>query len=326
MVKEYNEDLVSVIVPVYNVKKYLRKCVNSILHQTYKKIELIIVDDGSIDGSSELCDKLQMEHKVITVVHKKNGGLSDARNCGIEKAKGKYICFVDSDDIVANDYIESMLKNMSQLVKISSCGYCHLYDSGQQMKINYEGIDCFYKGIEAQKYLNIIGYFNVSACNKLFEKDLFKDIQFPVGKKSEDWYIMYRLIEKAGGIYYNSDVKYFYRQRVGSITKSVNVNTEAIDAAKEVFVYYEEKKWYDAIPYAAQSLAFAYIGVYNAYLCGSNDNNRMKKIRKKVINLKKELTFDELSKVRKAQLLLFLNSKTIYDIAFKIFNLKRKSR
>ena len=215
---------------------------------------------------------------------------------------------------------------MSQLVKISSCGYCHLYDSGQQMKINYEGIDCFYKGIEAQKYLNIIGYFNVSACNKLFDKDLFKDIQFPVGKKSEDWYIMYRLIEKAGGIYYNSDVKYFYRQRVGSITKSVNVNTEAIDAAKEVFVYYEEKKWYDAIPYAAQSLAFAYIGVYNAYLCGSNDKNRMKKIRKKVINLKKELTFDELSKVRKAQLLLFLNSKTIYDIAFKIFNLKRKSR
>ena len=174
--------------------------------------------------------------------------------------------------------------------------------------------------------MNIIGYFNVSACNKLFDNNLFRDIKFPVGKKSEDWYVMYKLIEKAGGIYYNSEIKYFYRQRIGSITKSINVNTEAIDAAEEVFKYYEGKKWYKAIPYAAQSLAFAYIGVYNAYLCGSNDRNQMKKIRKKVSRLRKELTYDELSKTRKVQLLLFLNSKCIYNMVFKIFDLKRKNR
>ena len=306
MIKEYNGNLVSIVVPVYNVKKYLEKCVESILQQTYKKIEIILVDDGSTDGSGKLCDKLQSEHKDIVVIHKENGGLSEARNYGIEKAKGRYICFVDSDDIIAEDYIKSMIENMSNTVKISACGYCHLYDSGQKVKINYEGINHFYKGIDAQKYLNIIGYFNVSACNKLFDKNLFRDIKFPVGKKSEDWYVMYKLIEKAGGIYYNSEIKYFYRQRIGSITKSINVNTEAIDAA--------------------QSLVFAYIGVYNAYLCGSNDRNQMKKIRKKVSRLRKELTYDELSKTRKVQLLLFLNSKCIYNMVFKIFDLKRKNR
>ena len=324
MKKIEGNELVSIIIPVYNVEKYLKDCVHSVLQQTYMNIEIILVDDGSTDGSRQLCDDLQKSSSKITVLHKKNGGLSDARNCGIDRANGKYICFIDSDDFIANDYIESMKKHMGEEVKISACGYCHYYDSGKKVKVNHENICQYFKGIKAQKYLNIIGYFNVSACNKLFEKDLFDGIRFPVGKKSEDWYVMYRLIEKAGGIFYDANIKYYYRQRNGSITKSTKVNYSAISAAREVYNYYLTKGWDEAIPFAAQSLAFANIGVYNAYLCGTKDKKAMKKIRQNVISIKKIITFDELPKTRRIQIVLFMKNKVLYDISFKIFDLKRK--
>lgn len=323
MIKD--SELVSIVIPVYNVENYLKDCVNSVLQQTYSNIEVILVDDGSTDESGELCDALQEKSGKIIVIHKKNGGLSDARNCGIDRANGKYICFVDSDDLIANDYVESMKKHMGEEVRISACGYCHYYDSGKKVRINFDNICRYYKEVEAQKYLNIIGYFNVSACNKLFEKMLFDGIRFPVGKKSEDWYVMYKLIEKAGGIYYNSDIKYYYRQRKGSITKSTKVNDAAISAAREVYNYYLTKGWSKAVPFAAQSLAFANIGVYNAYLCGTKDRKAMETVRQNVISIKEDITLDELPKTRKIQIVLFLNNKLLYNIAFKAFDLKRKT-
>lgn len=315
---------VSVVVPVYNVQKYLRQCIDSILGQTYTEFEVILVDDGSTDDCPQICDEYCKSDQRIKVIHKKNGGLSDARNCGIDHANGEYICFIDSDDIVATDYIGSMLAHVGKGIRIASCGYCYYYDSGKKIKINYENIRQYYKGIEAQKYLNIIGYFNVSACNKLFKKSLFDEIRFPVGKKSEDWYVMYKLIEKAGGIYYNSDIKYFYRQRNGSITKSTIVNDEAIDAALEVYNYYLVQEWNEAIPYAAQSLAFANVGVYNAYLCGKVNKKAMQNIRENVLSIKEVMTLDELSRARKIQMILFIKNRIIYDVVFKIFDLKRK--
>ena len=326
MCEKNNLKLISIVIPVYNVETYLKECVDSVLCQTYENIEIILVDDGSTDASGRLCDELEAEHNIISVIHKKNGGLSEARNIGIDKAKGSYICFIDSDDMVSHDYVESMKETLGESVKISACGYCHYYDSGKKVKINFDSINHYYKGIEAQKYLNIIGYFNVSACNKLFDRELFDEIRFPIGKKSEDWYVMYRLIEKAGGIYYNSDVKYYYRQRKGSITKSSNVNDAAIEASREVYSYYISKKWKEAIPYAAQSLAFANIGVYNTYLCGNQDRNRMKMLRKDVLSLRNRLTFDKLSRSRKIQLALFLHCKFAYNIVFKLFDLRRRTR
>ena len=319
------QPLISIIVPVYNVEQYLRECIESLKKQTYSNVEIILVDDGSKDQSSTICDDLAMEDERIHAFHKTNGGLSDARNFGIEKSNGIYISFVDSDDIVSADFIQSMYDNITANdVKIAACGYCHYYDSGDMVKINFDGINKYYDNYEAQKYLNIIGYFNVSACNKLFYRDLFKSIFFPVGKKSEDWYVMYLLIEAAGGIYYNSQIKYFYRQRQGSITKSININYDCIDAAKEVYNYYSIKSLKGAIPYAAQSLVFAYIGVYNAHLCNTNNKVEMKIIRAQVLIMRKDITFNELSRSRKLQLLLFLNSKVLYNIAFKLFDKRRK--
>ncbi len=317
-------ELVSIVIPVYNVERYLEECVNSVLQQTYSNIEIILVDDGSTDGSGQLCDLLQSKSEKIIVIHKKNGGLSDARNVGIDNARGKYICFIDSDDWVENDYVESMKNNMNDTIGISACGFCHYYDSGKKVYINFENICQYYQMLEAQKYLNIIGYFNVSACNKLFKIELFDTIRFPVGKKSEDWFIMYKLIEKAGGIFYNSDIKYYYRQRIGSITKSANVNDAAIYAAKEVYDYYLDKGWDEVVPYAAQSLAYANIGVYNAYLCGIKNKEIMKRLRKDTIDIKKNISLDGLSNTRKMQLILFMRSKVLYDITFTLFDFKRK--
>ncbi len=116
------EDLITVIVPVFKVEKYLEKCVKSICCQTYKNLEIILVDDGSPDNCGKMCDKYAKSDKRIKVIHKENGGLSDARNAGIKMATGKYIAFVDSDDYVSNDYIEYMYKILKkENTKISIC-------------------------------------------------------------------------------------------------------------------------------------------------------------------------------------------------------------
>lgn len=318
--------LISVIVPVYNVEQYLEECVESILKQTYSNIEVILVDDGSTDKSGSLCNIFEKKDCRVKVIHKLNGGLSHARNVGLEQATGDYVSFIDGDDIVSMDFIEMLYECIEKHhMNISACGYCHYYNSGKIRKINYSGIKKYFKDEEAQIFLNIIGYYNVSVCNKLFHKSLFDSIKFPVGKKSEDWYVMYLLLEKSGGIYYDSDIKYFYRQRQGSITKSININYDSILAAKKVYEYYIEKRLLRAIPYAAQSLAFAYMGIYNMYLCKTKNKQKMKKIKKEVYGIRKNITFSKISKIRKVQLFLFLHCINVYNICFKFFDLKRQT-
>lgn len=109
------DDLISVIVPVYNVEKYLRKCIDSILCQTYKNFEIILIDDGSSDNSGKICDEYLNRDERISVFHKKNQGLSEARNTGIKKAKGKYLTFVDSDDFINEEYILNLYDNLKKI-------------------------------------------------------------------------------------------------------------------------------------------------------------------------------------------------------------------
>lgn len=110
------EDLISIVIPVYKVELYLEKCIESIINQTYKNLEIIIVDDGSPDNCPKICDEYAQKDNRIKVIHKENGGLSDARNAGIDVAAGKYIAFVDSDDYVSNDYIEYMYNLIKNII------------------------------------------------------------------------------------------------------------------------------------------------------------------------------------------------------------------
>lgn len=315
---------ISVVVPIYNVEKYLNQCVESLLEQNYDNYDILLIDDGSSDDSGRISDEFEKKNSIIKAYHKKNGGLSDARNYGLRKSNADYVCFVDSDDIVEKDYLSSMMNNLlTNNVKIAACGMCRLYDDGTKEKINISNIKQKYKGQEAQKYLNIEGYYNVSACNKLFKKELFNTLQFPFGKKSEDWRIMYLLIEIAGDIYFDSSVKYLYRQRMGSITKNTTVNTDAIEAATEVLEYYKKKNWNIAIPFACQSLVLAMIGVYNAYLCRDDKLYYLNKIRTQVRKVYPQMSRKNLSKIRTVQIYMFIYLPFLYDICFKIFNNKR---
>lgn len=318
---------VSIIVPVYNVEKYLKECIESLINQTYKNIEILLIDDGSTDNSKSICDNYSKKYEFIYTIHKKNGGLSSARNLGIETSKGDYLCFVDSDDFVSKDYVESMLNNLvKHSVLISACGMCHYYDNGRIEEYNFQNIDQIFIGDDAQIYLNVLGYYNVSAANKLFSRDLFKSIKFPLGFKSEDWFVMYKLIEKAGSIYYNSNSKYYYRQRIGSITHDANnVNTDSVFAAKEVYNYFFKNE--KVKPYAAQSLFFTLIGIYNNYLY-SNRKIEMNKVRKNALEICNDITYDKISKSRIIQAKLFCFSSIIYNIIFKVYlivkNIKNK--
>lgn len=313
---------VTIIVPVYNVENYINECVDSLINQKYKEIEILLIDDGSTDNSGKICDAYAKNDNV-KVYHKKNGGLSDARNYGLKKATGKYICFVDSDDYVKDDYVESMLKNIKKYnTNISSCGMCRLHDNGKYEEYNFQNVRTLYTGDDAQIFLNVLGYYNVSACNKLFKKELFDDIEFPYGKKSEDCFIMYKLIEKSGSIYYDSDSKYIYRQRTGSISKNSKANTDSILAAKEVYNYFKNNN--NVKKFAAQMLAFTIIGVYNYELCRGVSKKELKEYYYDYKKIRLDISKEYLSNSRKIQLLLFDKSLFLYNIIFKLFDLVRK--
>lgn len=214
-----NKDpLVSIVVPVYNVEAYLQRCVTSILTQTYKNIEIILVDDGSTDGSGEICERIKEKESNIVVVHQKNGGLSAARNTGINIAKGQYIAFVDSDDFIKEDLIEylfDLLIRNNCPMALCSLGIVEASGkykrSGSGDKIVLSAHQC----IEKMLYHDEI---EPSACGKLYEKRLFADIRFPEGKYFEDIGTIHKLFYTAKKIACGFSDKYIYCIRENSIT------------------------------------------------------------------------------------------------------------
>ena len=217
------EELISVIVPVYKVEKYLKKCIESIISQTYKKLEIILVDDGSPDNCPKICDEYAKKDDRIKVIHKKNGGLSDARNYGIDIAKGKYICFIDSDDYISAKFIETLYDDIkSGDAKISSVGYKKVNDKYEQKLENQKNCLVFFNKEDAIKQLFLEDTFGNYAWNKLYDIDLFNGIKFPVEKKMEDLGIMYLLFDKCDKISYNKNQLYYYVQREGSILHTLS--------------------------------------------------------------------------------------------------------
>lgn len=223
MCKQQYLDLVSIIVPVYNVEKYLDRCINSILNQTYKYLDIVLVNDGSLDRSGYICNKYKEWDDRINVIHKCNGGLSETRNVGIIHAKGKYIVFIDSDDYVSPDYIEYLLGllkfNNSQ---IAMCNYVKGKEWNYQFD-NTKDEDNKQVNLPSDEMLSCLLYQrlgNSSAWTKIFEKNLFNDISFPVNRIHEDIAIIYKVFSKAKRITYGEGRKYYYYQRYNSIVNS----------------------------------------------------------------------------------------------------------
>lgn len=216
----------SIIVPIYNVEPYLRRCIDSILAQTYRDFEIILVDDGSPDGCPAICDEYARKDSRVVVIHKENGGLSDARNAGLDIARGEYIGFVDSDDLIHPQMYEVLIHFLETCsADIAQCEWYCVYEERQPLfeKVNLENIEPMC--VDATELLsvcysnNVVG-FNTSVCNKIYKKKIFDACRFPVGLYYEDEYIYLDTIEASRQIVTLQTVLYYYFQRQGSIIRS----------------------------------------------------------------------------------------------------------
>lgn len=239
------EHLISIVVPVYKVEKYLHRCIDSILSQTYKNFELILVDDGSPDGCPSICDEYAILYENITVIHKENMGVSAARNSGIEIARGKYITFIDSDDFVHESFLEVLKTTLDvHNVSISMCSYKRVSDSSHAIVMNKNVVRVI-NDLEAMDML-LDDQSKCAPWGKLYDIKLFVDLRFPVGKIMEDMFVMPILFEKAKYLSVSSQELYCYNQEGESITRSTfNYNKlDMVEAASfwksHTSLYYPE--------------------------------------------------------------------------------------
>lgn len=304
------QDLISIIVPVYNVEMYLEECVNSIINQTYKKLEIILVDDGSTDNSSKICDNFAEKDNRIKVIHKENGGLSDARNAGIEIANGKFIQFIDSDDYIDLDMIELLYNNAKKYnADISMCSHYILAEECTPEGTNTLTV---YNRVEVLKEVLLDEKVRSYAWNKLFASKLFKEIRFPKGKVFEDILTIPKLFEKANTIVLDDVSKYYYRQRKGSILhiQTKELRLAYINSALEIMNFIREKEP-SLDEYCAYNIAhitiktFNDIGLFNMYYM----------LDEKIVNNLYEQTCDIFSN-KKYEKVIIQNSSNIKKLHF----------
>ena len=211
----------SVVVPVYNVENYLKKCINSILSQTFKDFELILVDDGSTDNSGHICDEYDHQYEKVKVIHKENGGLSSARNAGIEIATGEYISFIDSDDYIDSNMFLNMIEALQNTNKdIAACG--RVVDLwGEREKIEFSlKKEKVYSREQAIEEVLLLRDIDVAAWDKIYRKFLFDSIRYPEGKISEDAAIIFQMLDISNGVVHVGTPFYHYIYRKNSISKS----------------------------------------------------------------------------------------------------------
>ncbi len=235
--------MISIIVPIHRVEAFLDVCILSIMRQTYKNIEIILVDDGSPDCCGKICDHYATIDSRIKVVHKPCGGPSDARNAGLAIAQGDYIGFVDSDDYVAGNMFETLVNLLEDhQADIAICGHVKTDNWGKPRKIKGSTEVHLLNAETAIKQMLQVGKYESFVWNKLFRREIFQDITFPKGKLYEDLYTTYKLLAKAKKIVYTSEVKYYYRQRLGSIIHTVYSPKyyDYVHASKEVLLYVSE--------------------------------------------------------------------------------------
>ena len=307
------EELISIIVPIYNVEKYLAECVNSIMNQSYKHIEIILVDDGSTDNSGRLCEQFRELDNRIIVVHKENGGLSSARNAGIENSHGNMFMFIDSDDYIGKDMASKLYETMIKYkADMSICNMNRVFDDGT--------IKPFYNITEAFKCLDGDKRFETlsqpSVCNKMFRKRLFENIRFPEGKYYEDTYIYHELAynaNKIGLVNYNG---YWYRLRSNSILGDFQYNDKYFDAIDAVWQRANFLISHNVQPYgdtACLSL-YAYFANAEKYIA-KTDKNRDKflKAKQQYLLVYKHLKCSNVNLKQRIRLILLRYSPKIHS-------------
>ena len=238
------KDKISIIVPFYNVEAYASKCIESIINQTYKNLEIILVDDGSPDNCGKIIDEYAKKDKRIKVIHKKNGGLSDARNKGIEAATGKYIGFVDSDDYIKEDMYEYLYNLIiDNDADISIIDFIYFYENDSIFEDEVKEEIKILNNYDSLRELLSISKLENHAVTKLYSKDLFNGVRYPINKKMEDVGTTYKLLDKANKIVVSNIQKYYYLLREDGITfsKSLSLFIDYYELSLERYKYIKDK-------------------------------------------------------------------------------------
>ena len=320
---------ISIIVPVYQVEKYIRQCIDSILAQTFTDFELILVDDGSKDNSGKICDEYAEKDKRIRVIHKENDGLSDARNKGLDNASGNYFMFVDSDDYIAPNMAECLYKKISEAkADIAACNYRYVFEDGKKdfstenkaEVINANEI--FYNRKNECNY----GFWTI-ACNKLYKREKFKSLRFRFGKYHEDEFWandIYQMDIKAVTI---SESLYYYRQRGNSIMGNKNIRKcfDIIEAFEErINVYLNEEKYSDQA-YKVLIYSLEHLNESKKLIKNEEDKEQFIDKERKIKNIIKKLKKRKLSKIQKVSLVIIeINPCLVFSIAIKFRGILEK--
>lgn len=322
--------LVTVVVPVYNIEKYVGKCLKSLIDQKYRKIEIIVVNDGSTDDSLVVCETFLYD-KRVTLLTKNNGGLSSARNYGMNYAHGEYIIFVDGDDFCHETYIQDLVNDIIKYnADISICNFYYTYKEKNIVNDSKVNKICLYNSNEAIKQIYKFGSFGVGVWNKLFRRSLFDDIEFPLGKISEDYYIMFKVFNRALIVVYDPKPLYYYVQRGGSITKSQKISFDVLEAAYRFKKFSLEQKDLELIEYANMNVIYSAIGIYNKGLVNKCMSKEEVKKLTAIIN-DNEYRFNKtlVGKPRYFEYFMIKKCRFIYDflfIAFKKIRIKFRGR
>ncbi len=284
-IKNY-KGLISVIVPVYNISPYINKCIESLIGQTYRELEIILVDDGSTDGSGEICDEYASKDSRIKVIHKPNGGLSDARNHGIDIARGEYLGFVDGDDWIHPQMYETMINVLLRdNADIVACSYERKDESFSDTHIDAAEFNTrILTGTQA--LLSIDDTIQAMAWNKLYRREVFGGIRYPVGRLNEDEFVIHELIYGSERIALIDEKYplYFYTVREKSIMSRLTERSifDTIDAIKARLDFCKVHSWSEVIP---DVIAYFCNLCINRYYRVSNDLNASSEEKKRIMDM-----------------------------------------
>lgn len=245
---------ISLIVPVYNVEDYVEECLESICGQTYLNLEIIIVNDGSCDGSRNICERYRKNDNRIIILDKQNGGLASARNAGLDIATGDYIGFVDSDDYIINTMYEKMLNIAME--KSADIVVCQKVIRSEKLSDTWD--TCIQmNNIDALKKLTLGIEFGSHVCDKLFKREVFNGVRFPEGKTYEDLYTTFKVVDKVKNLVFLNANMYYYRTNMQGITQKRfdASNMNILYGNYNIRMYYENKKYYSLIKYTRMAIA-----------------------------------------------------------------------
>ena len=314
---------VSIIVPVYQVEKYIRQCVDSILAQTFTDFELILVDDGSKDKSGQICDEYAVLDQRVKVIHKENGGLSDARNCGMDQAVGNYFMFVDSDDYIAPTMLEYLYKAlMNKEADIAVCNFLHFFEEDRKRDFStniqsevLSGAEIFY----SRKNERVYGIWTV-AWNKLYKRETLGNVRFRFGKYHEDEFWANDIYQMDIKVVTIPECLYYYRQRDNSIMgrKNIKRDFDILEALQErIAVYFMDERHADQA-YKVMIFSLEYLAESKKLITNKDEENQFLQAEKKTKDMIKRLKKMNLSKIKRVSLVFIgMNPCLVFAVGLK---------